>query len=69
MSMDTYTYVDKKTFEVWDCTASCVCNHKKHCFKCQKQSCLGKGKNLDEAIDMASENEDEYGICVSLWCK
>jgi len=72
MSADTYIFVDKKTLEVWQCTASCTCTHKKHCLECQKFSLLGKGKNLEEALEIAEKNDDylnEYGISFKLWCK
>jgi hypothetical protein len=80
MSADTYIYItpekNKKGFyEVWLCTASCVCRHKKHCLNCQKYTLLGKAKTLDEAIKIArGKDEDpigyiEYGISFELWCK
>jgi len=75
MSADTYLYIDRKKKEVWMCTASCVCPHKKHCLKCQKSYLIGKGKTVDELLDIASNAENdldllvEYGISTELWCK
>lgn len=75
MSVDTYLYVDRKTFEVWMCIASCICSHKRHCLKCQKSTLIGTGRDLDEAIDLATGYDDrnpldiEYGTEFALWCK
>ena len=74
MSIDTYLYIDKK-FKVWDCIASCVCQHKKHCLTCQKHRVIVQGKNLEQAIRLADkydyENplDVEYGSHLRLWCK
>lgn len=71
MSADNYLFLDEETNEVWDCVASCVCNHKKHCLKCQKISLIGKGKNIQQAIRIAKKEEYfyEYGLYFELWCK
>jgi hypothetical protein len=74
MSADNYVYIEKlkKGYKVWWCTASCVCNHKKHCLECQKTSLIKKCKTLDEAWKIAGENDSqycEYGITPNLWCK
>lgn len=72
MSADTYIYIDRKTFEVWMCTASCVCRHKRHCYTCQKGSLIGKGKTFEKACEIAEWNNGldcEYGISFKLWCK
>ena len=75
MSVDTFLYIDKDTLEVWSCIASCVCNHKKHCLKCQKSTLIGTGKDLAEAIkiaddyDMTNPLDVEYGLNFRLWCK
>jgi hypothetical protein len=73
MSADNYIFVDKKTFEVWDCVASCVTDlKKKNDIQKQKSSLIGKGKNLEEALKIADEANDylvEYGIHFKLWCK
>ena len=74
MSADNYIFIDrkKKPIEVWACVASCVCNHKKHCLKCQKSYLIGKADTLEEAVFVAEQNdnyENEYGISFNLWCK
>ena len=73
MSADNYIYIDKKTFEVWDCVASCVTDlKKKDDILKQKLSLIGKGKNLEETIKIAEKANDwnvEYGIHFKLWCK
>lgn len=72
MSADNYIFLDPKNFEVWSCTASCVCYHKNHCVKDQKSSLIGKGKDLKEAMKIAGKENDEnieYGINTTLWCK
>lgn len=78
MSADNYIYIDTKTFEVWHCVASCVCNHKKHCLECQKLSLLGKGVDLPNAMNITKKFiQDwveeglyvEYGFSTDLWCK
>ena len=74
MSVDTYLYIDGKN-QVWICTASCVCHHKKHCVACQKDRKIGKGKTLKDAIAIAEEYDGknpldvEYGVSFHLWCK
>ena len=69
MSADNYIFIDRKTLEVWDCTASCVCQHKKHCMKCQKAVCVGKAMTLEKATKIADKHDTEYGIFFNLWCK
>ena len=72
MSADNYIFLDRKKKEVWDCVASCVCKHKKHCTKCQKLSLIKKCRNLIELCDVAekaNDNDVEYGIHTELWCK
>ena len=78
MSADDYIFVDTQNFEVWHCTASCVCEHKEHCHKCQKRRLIGKGKTYKQAIKIAEkearelgkEGLNEYGIYEGvLWCK
>ena len=73
MSADDYIYLDKKTNEVWHCTASCVTDLKrKDDIEKQKFSLVGKGKDLVEALEIAEKAdtyEIEYGISTKLWCK
>lgn len=72
MSADNYIFLDQKTKEVYHCTASCVCSHKRHCLKCQKGSLIKQCKTLEEAVltaDKADTYDIEYGISFSLWCK
>lgn len=88
MSADNYIYIDQKTFEVWSCTASCVAgrwdkNNKQFVMtgddlQKQKDFLIGKGKDLDDAMKIASMYESdiereghyvEYGISTKLWCK
>ena len=75
MSVDTYLYVDPKKFEVWSCTASCVCNHKRHHLTDQKQTLLGMYTSLEKAVkaatkyDIHNPMDVEYGINLYLWCK
>ena len=73
MSADNYIYLDKKTFEVWGCTASCVTGlKKKGDIEKQKSYLIGKGKSLGGALKIAEkENDDmiEYGVHFKLWCK
>jgi hypothetical protein len=75
MSADTYIYVDPKKHEVWLCTASCVCGHKRHHLQEQKFSQLGTGASLQDAIKIADKYDRkhpldvEYGYHTKLWCK
>ena len=71
MSADNYIYLDSKKGEVWDCTASCVCPHKKHHLTDQKSSLLGKARSLKKLMNIAKEadSETEYGTFFELWCK
>ncbi len=75
MSVDTYIYIDSKTCEVWMCIASCVCNHKRHCLKCQKSRLIKKCKTLKAAVKIADDYDlhnpmdVEYGFSLRLWCK
>lgn len=70
MSADNYIFIDTKKKEAWSCTASCICNHKKHCLKCQKMSLIKKYTDLENDHDINNEAFDsEYGISFRLWCK
>lgn len=73
MSSDNYIYVDKKTFEVWNCTASEVMPVKgMKGLEKQKSSLIGKGRNLEKALEIAEIANDylvEYGIFFKLWAK
>jgi hypothetical protein len=69
MSADNYIFVDQNTFEVYNCVASCVCQHKKHCLDCQKGRPVTKAMNFEKACKKASEIDSEYGIFLYLWCK
>jgi hypothetical protein len=71
MSADNYIYVDTIRGEVWNCTASCVCGHKKHHLGDQKVHLISKGKNLKQLIDIAKDedSDSEYGTFFDLWCK
>ena len=53
MSADNYIEIDGKTFEVRDTCASCPE---------YKGRLVGIGKNLEDAIKIAQEEESEYGI-------
>ena len=73
MSADNYIYIDKKN-KVWDCVASCT----SHNLQDQKLICVGKGIDLEEAMEIAEKFEKkledngsylEYGITRKLWCK
>lgn len=71
MSADTYIYIDKETFEVWLCVASWLGGE----IEDQKSAFIGKGKNIEEAIEIAEKYEEEnpglveYGISFKLWYK
>jgi len=72
MSADNYIFIDTKKKEVWDCVASCICPHKKHCGKCQKLRLIKKCKNLTDLLNEAEKANNyyvEYGIHTKLWCK
>jgi hypothetical protein len=72
MSADNYIYLDQKTFEVWECVASCVSGLvEPDDLQKQKVSLIGKGKSLKEALEIANKASEktEYGIWLGLWCK
>jgi hypothetical protein len=71
MSADTFVLVDKKTFKVYMCTASCSAekyfNEKDMVSKqCRLE---GRSKSLKGALKIAEKLDSEYGISFSVWCK
>jgi hypothetical protein len=75
MSADNYIYIDRKTFKVYECVASCVSDKYKNEKDLVKKQCTlyGQGKNLEEAVDIAEKCADEYGtieygVSFIPWC-
>jgi hypothetical protein len=56
MSANTYIAIDRKTFKVYYCY--CADNE----FNPKKEKLIGKGRTIEEAIEIAEREESEYGI-------
>ena len=80
MSADNYILIDKKTFKVYHCTASCVkAKYKgKRDLRDSQCSFVGKGKTLSDTVRIAKKEEKnamkagyyiEYGVSFEPWCK